>query len=231
MEDGIEQQFAAWLRERLGETVGIAVAPLDRARPLLPKEEAHAAGAVLSRRIEFSVGRWCARQALAERGIAPQAIGVGLRGAPIWPEGACGAITHSCGLGAAVAALRTDFTGLGIDVVDLEEADLEEADPEEARSRLASSASLFATESEITAARAALAGSHEEPHALAILFSAKESAIKAMSARFDRYVEFTEVAIQFDGAAFSARCEAFGTRAEGWWAVRGSCGFTAAVLG
>lgn len=229
MEDGIEQPFAAWLRERLGtrlcKTVGIAVAPLDglypdRLYPLFPEEESHVAGAVEVRRIEFSVGRWCARQALGELGIAPQAIRVGTRGEPIWPAGACGSITHSRGLCAAVAAFSADFAGLGIDVVDLEEA----------RPTLDSSPYIITNEPELASARLALAESREDARALAILFGAKESAIKAMSAKFDRYVEFTEVAIRFDGAAFSAQCQAFGTRAEGWWAVRGGYGFTAAVL-
>jgi 4'-phosphopantetheinyl transferase EntD len=175
---------------------------------------------VEGRRIEFSVGRWCARQALGQRGIDPQAIPVGARGGPIWPDGACGSIAHSSGLCAAVAALSTDFAGLGIDVVELEEA----------RLTLDSSPHIIANEPEVAAARSALAASREDAHALAILFSAKESAIKAMSARFDRYVEFTEVAIRFDGAAFSARCEPFGTRAEGCWAVRGGYGFTAAFI-
>jgi 4'-phosphopantetheinyl transferase EntD len=220
VEDRIEQQFAGWLRERLGHAVGIAVARLDRVYPLFPEEEAHAAGAVESRRVEFSVGRWCARQALGELGISPQAIQVGMRGAPVWPAGACGSITHSRGLCAAVAARSTEFAGLGIDIVDLEEA----------RSALDSSPSLIATEHEVAAARSAFAESREDEHALAILFSAKESAIKAMSAKFDRYVEFTEVTVGFDGAAFSAECQPFGTHAQGWWAVRGGCGFTAAFI-
>lgn len=224
MEDGIEEQFAGWLRERLISPlrpgVGIAVAPLDRLYPMFPEEESHVAGAVEIRRIEFSVGRWCARQALGAVGIASQAIPVGVRGGPVWPAGACGSITHSRGLCAAVAALSADFAGLGIDIVDLEEA----------RSGLASSAPLFASEPEAAAARLALAASREDVHALAILFGAKESAIKAMSSKFDRYVEFTEIAIRFDGAAFSAGCPPFGTHTEGWWAVRGGYCFTAAVL-
>lgn len=220
MADGIEQQFAAWLRERLGQEVGIAVAPLDRLHPLFPEEQAHVESAVESRRVEFSVGRWCARQALGELGIAPQAIPVGVRGAPVWPDGACGSITHSSGSCAAVAARSTDFTGVGIDIVDLEEA----------RLTFDSSPYAIATEPEVTAACSALAASRDDAHAIAILFGAKESAIKAMSAKVDRYVEFTEVAVRFDGAAFSAECQPFGTHAEGWWAVRGGCGFTAAVM-
>jgi 4'-phosphopantetheinyl transferase EntD len=220
VEDRIEQQFAGWLRERLGEEVGIAVARLDRQYPLFPDEESHIAGAVERRRIEFSVGRWCARQALGELGIASQAIQVGIRGAPVWPAGTCGSITHSSGLCAAVAARSTDFTGLGIDIVGLEEA----------RTTLDSSPYIIATEPEVAAARSALAESGVDAHALAILFSAKESAIKAMSSKFDRYVEFTEVGIDVEGGTFSAECQPFGTRAEGWWAVRGSYGFTAAVM-
>jgi len=225
--DGIEQQLSQWLRERFGPAVGIGVARADRLRPLFPEEEEYVRGAVEGRRIEFSVGRWCAREALAERGIAPQAIGVGMRMAPAWPEGFCGAITHcgtqagthSGGPCAAVAALTTDFAGLGIDIVDLEEA----------RPILASADSFIAREAELTGARMALGESGEEAHAPVILFSAKESAIKAMTARFDRFVDFTEVEVRFDRDAFTARARSFGVEAEGWWAVRGGYVFTAAI--
>lgn len=217
----IEQELATWLGEKFGGRVGIAVAALDREYPLWPEEQSRVAGALPRRRIEFSTGRSCARRALEQLGIAPCAIPAGVRGGPVWPEEACGSITHSGNLCAAVVARTKNFAGLGIDVVAVEEA----------RSGLSSAASMFASASEIESARSALsADGSGDAQLLAILFSAKESAIKAMSARFDRYVEFTDIQIALNGSSFTASCSSFGTRAEGWWAVRGGYVFTAAAL-
>ncbi len=221
METGIEQELATWLREKFGERVGIAATALDREYPLWPEEDSRVAGAVPRRRIEFSTGRYCARLAMEQLGITPRAVPIGVRGAPVWPEEASGSITHSGHLCAAVVARSEIFAGLGIDVVALEEA----------RSGLSSAASMFTNAAEIDAARPALETDQNDEDTLAILFSAKESAIKAMSARFDRYVEFTEIRIALNGAAFSAGCVSFGTRAQGWWAIRNGYVFTAAVLG
>lgn len=224
MADGIEQQLSQWLRGRFGPVVGIGVARTNRLCPLFPEEEACVAGAVEGRRIEFSVGRWCAREALAQCGVPPQAISMGMRMAPLWPDGCCGSITHSGGICAAVAALTTDVAGLGIDVVHFDEARPILASP---GSFLANS--FIAGEAELTDARLTLGESGEQVRATVILFSAKESAIKAMSARFDRFVDFTEVEIRFDRDAFTARSQSFWVEAKGWWAVRGGYVFTAAI--
>jgi hypothetical protein len=50
-----------------------------------------------------------------------------------------------------------------------------------------------------------------------------------MSAKFDRYIEFTDVHIALQGAEFSAACAAFGTEARGWWSIYGGYVFTAAA--
>jgi 4'-phosphopantetheinyl transferase EntD len=181
------------------------------------------AGAVRARRIEFSTGRFCARKALEQIGIAPCAIPVGIRGGPVWPGGACGAITHASTVCAAVTAFTRDFAGMGIDVVEQSGVAFQ----------LTESVVLFAGSAEVSAARAAFAGAGvaaTEEELVTILFSAKESAIKAMSEKFDRYVEFTEVAILFERSTFVASCPAFGTHAEGWWALRNTYAFTAAAL-
>lgn len=139
---------------------------------------------------------------------------------PVWPTGSCGSITHAAGLCAAAAARSTDVAGLGIDVVKLEEA----------RLALASPHILISTEAELANARESLESSAVIDCVPAILFSAKESAIKAMSAKFDRYVEFTEIDVRFQGDAFEARSGSFRSQASGWWAVIGSLAVTAAVL-
>jgi 4'-phosphopantetheinyl transferase EntD len=83
----------------------------------LPEAEARAvAGAVMSRRSEFAAGRWAARQALAAAGFPGAVIPSGADRAPIWPEGALGSISHSCGVAVAVAANKRKISALGVDI-------------------------------------------------------------------------------------------------------------------
>src|SRR5438874_13378259 len=83
--------------------VGEAFGDLPDA-PLLGPEAAAVASAVPSRQREFATGRACARQALAALGVAPVPLDRGAGGAPAWPAGGVGSITHCAGYrGAAVA--------------------------------------------------------------------------------------------------------------------------------
>lgn len=82
---------------------------------LFPEEEAIIARAVGKRRQEFTAARWCARQALSRIGIAPAPLLTGERGAPQWPPGVVGSITHCAGYRAAVVAHQQKVRSLGID--------------------------------------------------------------------------------------------------------------------
>jgi 4'-phosphopantetheinyl transferase EntD len=82
---------------------------------LFPEEEAALARAVGKRRREFTTGRACARAALARLGIPPVPILPGARGAPQWPAGVVGSITHCDGYRAAAVAWSDDVTALGLD--------------------------------------------------------------------------------------------------------------------
>lgn len=84
--------------------------------PLFPEEAAHVAKAVAKRRAEYAAGRACARAALAALGSEPGPIPRDAeRGAPVWPEGVVGSITHCEGYRAAAVAHATDILTLGID--------------------------------------------------------------------------------------------------------------------
>ncbi|WP_063759063.1 4'-phosphopantetheinyl transferase [Streptomyces globisporus] len=89
----------------------------DVAEPgdLHPAETALVAKAVDTRRREFTTARWCARQALAALGAPATALLPGPHGAPVWPEGTLGSITHCAGFRAAVAARSSAVAALGID--------------------------------------------------------------------------------------------------------------------
>ncbi|MFI9594963.1 4'-phosphopantetheinyl transferase [Nonomuraea sp. NPDC052265] len=83
--------------------------------PLFPEERAAVRKAVAGRRREFATVRHCAREALAALGIPPAPIVPGRRGAPRWPAGAVGSMTHCAGFRAAAVAGAWDVRSIGID--------------------------------------------------------------------------------------------------------------------
>jgi 4'-phosphopantetheinyl transferase EntD len=84
---------------------------------LFPEEDALIGRAAESRRREFTTARTCARAALARLGLPAVPLLPGLRGAPQWPEGTIGSITHCEGYRAAAVALTRDVVSLGVDAV------------------------------------------------------------------------------------------------------------------
>jgi 4'-phosphopantetheinyl transferase EntD len=82
---------------------------------LFPEEATLVARATEKRRREFTTGRECARGALAALGIAAAPILRGYRGAPLWPDGIVGSITHCAGYCAAAVARKYDLLTIGLD--------------------------------------------------------------------------------------------------------------------
>ncbi len=82
---------------------------------LFPEEEAVLARAVGKRRREFATARACARDALARLGLPPVPILPGERGAPQWPRGIAGSITHCAGYRAAAVASASSILTIGVD--------------------------------------------------------------------------------------------------------------------
>nr|WP_245651785.1 hypothetical protein [Streptosporangium amethystogenes] len=69
----------------------------------------------MSLRREFTTARWCARDALGHLGYPPMPVLPGAKGAPVWPPGVVGSITHCAGYRAAAVARSGDVATLGID--------------------------------------------------------------------------------------------------------------------
>ena len=67
------------------------------------------------RRREYAAGRTAARSALALLGSPPQPIARGPMGAPHWPNGYVGSITHCADFACAVVGGRSDVAAVGID--------------------------------------------------------------------------------------------------------------------
>ncbi|GIG93215.1 4'-phosphopantetheinyl transferase family protein [Plantactinospora endophytica] len=156
------------------------------AATLFPAEEAYVADAVDRRRREFATVRHCARRALATLGMPPVAIPRGPSGAPSWPDGLVGSMTHCDGYRAAVLAYRRDVAAIGID-----------AEPHD---RLPDGVlDVVSRPAERTGLRD-LGDTHPGVHWDRLLFSAKESVYKAWSPLTGRWLDFDEVEVVFDPA-------------------------------
>lgn len=82
---------------------------------LFAAERAVVAGAVASRVREFTTVRWAAAQCVRRLGYEPAPLLPGRMGAPRWPYGLVGSLTHCRGYRAAVVASTASVSGLGID--------------------------------------------------------------------------------------------------------------------
>jgi 4'-phosphopantetheinyl transferase EntD len=160
---------------------------------LYPEEEALLRRAVASRRIEFGTARWCARQALARLGVPPAPILPGPRGAPSWPTGVAGSMTHCAGYRAAALAHSRDFAAIGID------AEPHGPLPDGVRDVIASQEEQLAL-TELAAAAPEVSWDK-------LLFSAKEAAYKAWFPLTQRWLGFKDASISINPAdgTFTAR--------------------------
>lgn len=96
--------------------VTISCRVADCRTPLSAPESALVARAVAKRRREFAAGRFCAHQALQQCGCDIGAIVADWHGAPCWPVGVVGSITHSSVHAAAAVAVTRGCCGIGIDI-------------------------------------------------------------------------------------------------------------------
>ncbi len=161
--------------------------------PLFPVEEAAIARAVEKRRREFTTGRACARRALARLGVEPGPILPGERGAPGWPPGTVGSITHCDGYRAAAVARAGELASLGVD-----------AEP-----NLPLPAGLLADVAlplERERLRQ-LAATRAEVHWDRLLFCMKEAVYKAWFPLAGRWLGFEDAIVELDPerGAFAAR--------------------------
>ncbi|MEV4295346.1 4'-phosphopantetheinyl transferase family protein [Microbispora rosea] len=159
---------------------------------LFPEERPFISRAVDRRRREFVTGRHCARLALARIGVTPAPIPRGERGAPVWPAGTVGSITHCSGYRAAAVAPADVARAVGID------AEPHEPLPDEVLPTIASPGEI-----------AALRVMGEADDAVCwdrILFSAKESVYKVWFPLTGRWLDFSEAVVDIEpSGTFRAR--------------------------
>ncbi|MFI5897931.1 4'-phosphopantetheinyl transferase [Actinoplanes sp. NPDC051513] len=159
----------------------------DVPEALFPQEQQAIAQAVPKRRREFATGRWCARRALHRLGLPSVPILPGERGAPGWPPGVVGSITHCPGYRGAVVARAGAFLTVGVD------AEVDEPLPD----GVLEAVSLPAERSQLDRPG--------PPSWDRLLFSAKESIYKAWFPVARRWLDFTEAQVTLhDDGTFTA---------------------------
>jgi 4'-phosphopantetheinyl transferase EntD len=194
---------------------------------LLGGEEAVVAAAVEKRRREFTTGRACARDALAQLGMAPQEIPSGPRGEPCWPEGIVGSITHCDGFRGSAVARRAEYAAIGVD------AEVDAPLPQGVLGDIA-----LAGERQMLAS---LAQSEPGPSWDRLLFSIKESVYKAWFPLAGRWLGFEDASVEINPQLrmFRARLLVAGPELEGRqlsgfagrWLVREGIVVTAIAVG
>jgi 4'-phosphopantetheinyl transferase EntD len=191
---------------------------------LYPQERAVVDRAVDKRVREFTTVRHCARQALARLGVAPAPILPDPRGAPQWPKGVVGSMTHCDGYRAAVVARSADLASLGVD-----------AEPHAPLPPDVLAVVSLPTERERLAQ---LAVRHPDVCWDRVLFCAKEAVYKVWYPLTGAWLDFEQAQIAFDQTTFHARLLVPGpfvgaTRLSaftGRWKVQDGLVFTAIAI-
>ncbi|HXD53688.1 MAG TPA: 4'-phosphopantetheinyl transferase superfamily protein [Solirubrobacteraceae bacterium] len=184
---------------------------------LFPAELEAIEGSTRGRRREFAAGRSCARRALQHVGVSAGSIPMGKDGAPLWPRGIVGSITHKRDYRAAVAARSTSLAAIGLD------AELNEPLPATVLNSIA-----------LPDERTTVARLLETLDGIAwdrLLFSAKEAALKAAYWLAAEKPDLRSTSIELDAKTSSFRARPAGRNAGGCtkatpeltgrWVVRG----------
>ncbi|WP_208012473.1 4'-phosphopantetheinyl transferase family protein [Cellulomonas shaoxiangyii] len=179
-------------------------------------ERALVLGAVPGRTREVTTARHCARVALAALGAPVAPVPRDVRGAPVWPAGVVGSLTHCRGYRAAVVARSVDLAAVGLDAERLRT--LADATRD---------AVVRPDERGQTAVGVAAA------HVPVLLFSAKEAVYKAWCGHGGEPIRLADVRVVLGAGALLATVHARGggapTRYRGSWAVQDDLVVTSAV--
>ncbi len=176
--------------------------------PLFPEEAAAVNGACVERRRLYQAGRAHAHAALARLGAPVGPLPRRPDGAPDWPAGFVGAISHCADFCVAAAARTGDFAVLGLDV--------------EIVTPLSDTVVKLITGAPERAWLNTQPAS-ERHRSLVLIFSAKESLFKGLYARAGRAIGFDEAEIEprADGTFHVRLAPALARMADGTASLNG----------
>ncbi|MEL6646544.1 MAG: 4'-phosphopantetheinyl transferase superfamily protein [Pseudomonadota bacterium] len=175
------RELEALIARRMPQGMRVAAGPIER-HLLCPEEEAMIEQAVAKRQAEFSTGRALAHRALINLGYPAEAIGIGPLRNPIWPKGTLGSISHDGGCCVALAGKDT-LRGIGLDLMHI---------PSHA-GRMRDLLDLYVADSD------ELKRLPDLPKQLRpemVLFSLKESIVKALVGDLDDFVDLRDISLQ-----------------------------------
>lgn len=185
----LEADLRRELLQLTSQPVACAVEVIDQGTDLLPEEMAAVGSAVWKRRVEFATGRSAARRALGQMGEPCRPIPKGSLGEPIWPTGYGGSISHDGPFAAAIVyPVKTSAEALSIDLIDM------------------SDLTRYWEVSHLVRAGGEPPEIASDPKSAALLFGAKEAAIKLISPRAERYVGFERLVAVRTNRGFKIKC-------------------------
>lgn len=174
----LPHEIAGAISALAGPGVGVSVIRILEAQQLFADEFAFILNASPARRKEFAAGRSSARLALAALDGPASPILRGEFYEPVWPSGFAGSITHDGAFAAALACRSTSgLCPYGLDIVDL-------------HGRHASGFQEIAGAILTSKERAWVSA---EKISIAEIFSFKEAAIKIISPKSRRFVDFKSI--------------------------------------
>lgn len=138
--------------------------------------------AVPKRRAEFVAGRMAIASAAASVGLRAQNVARSDGGAPFWPAGLVGSVTHCDGLACAIVSSVGNFVSLGIDL----ERICDEQEAERLRPMVSGEAEWEGLSR----------WSEDRGRRFTAIFSAKEAVYKFIHPLVRRFVDFGEVFVE-----------------------------------
>lgn len=158
-----------------GVLIGHRVISAGDEKALLADEAPAFASSVVAVQRASGAARIVARELLARFGLPARSLPKGKGGAPVWPDGVVGSLSHDSRVAVAAVALRRAFVALGIDVEPAEPLSLDLLD-------------LVATARE----RSAIG---DDPYRGRLLFVAKEAVYKAVYPIDQQFLDHQDVEI------------------------------------
>lgn len=172
---------------------------------LHPDEQPLIASAVENRRREFAAGRQCVRLAMERLGRRPEALLIGERRSPLWPDDVIGSISHTEGYAVAVVGLvdpdRDSDRGRDAALAPVPAPITVGIDAEHVGRVLDHLHDRLFTPAELE--RLAALSPADREVAATVMFGAKEAFYKAQFVRTAAWVGFHDVELRPDGDTFT----------------------------
>lgn len=169
------------LRSILPDGVISDVCPVDNYGYLLSRIELEQSkNYKLKRLSQFSAGRYLAKKVLSVLDIESDSISKSPSGAPEWPQGIVGSISHTDSYCLCAIANQPTVRSLGIDLERTGQLSIEDAH-------------LFMSDNELNEIKSA----NNPSLMLTVAFSIRESVYKCLNPIYNKWIDYTDAKVEF----------------------------------